>query len=99
VVACISALIDVDALKALMDATTTAKSRGSDPQVAGVLRGDSGPVAGRSRGGEISVEQASMRVSDESSENTSEMHCSTPSRKRASYTQAAAASSLAAAGV
>ena len=92
----VAGLIDVDDLKALMDASTTAKSRGSDPQVAGRLRGDSGPVAGRSRGGESVAQPAGMRVPDASSEDGHETHSSTPPRKRTSYTQAVAAASLAA---
>jgi len=92
----VAGLIDVDDLKALMDASTTAKSRGSDPQVAGRLRGDSGPVAGRSRGGESVAQPAGMRVPDASSEDGHETHGSTPPRKRTSYTQAMAAASLAA---
>ena len=92
----VAGLIDVDELKALMDAATTAKSRGSDPQVAGRLRGDSGPVAGRSRGGESVAQPAGMRVPDASSEDGHETHGSTPPRKRTSYTQAMAAASLAA---
>jgi len=99
----LAGLIDVDALKVLAAvapcAATTPKSRGSDPQVAGRLRVDSGPVAGRSRAGEIAAEQAATRLPDESIEIDSKTHCSTPTPKRrsqSSYTQPAALASLAA---
>jgi DNA primase len=87
----VAGLIDVEALKALIEvatsASTTPKSRGSDPQVAGVLRGDSGPVAGRSRGGQTSAEPASTRVGDDEAGEGGEMHCSTPTHPSASYPQ------------
>ena len=96
----VAGLIDVDELKALAElansAATTPKSRGSDPQVAGVLRATSGPGAGLSRGDQIPAEPANKRVPDESSEESSETHCSAPMRKRASYPQAVAVASLAA---
>jgi DNA primase catalytic core len=99
----LAGLIDVDALKALAavdpSAATAPKSRGSDLQVAGLLRGDSGSVAGRSRGTEIPAEPASMRVPDELSEAHGKPHCSVLNGKRRSYAKSAAGTSLAAAGV
>jgi DNA primase catalytic core len=93
----LAGLIDVDALKALMDAATTSKSRGTEAQVAGRLRGDSAPVAGRSRGSASAAKPASMRVADEALNTTDEMHCSGLNGSGTSYTQAVALASLAAA--
>ncbi len=92
----VAGLIDVDELKALVDAATTEKSRGSGTQVAGRLRGDSGPVAGMLRVEESAAEPASMRGGDESTPSTSKEHCSTPPRKRTPYPQAVKVASLAA---
>lgn len=104
----LAGLIDVAALKSLIEvasevasevansATTTPKSRDETPEVAGRLRVDSGPVAGRSRGGEIAAEPAVTRVPDDSREIDRKTHCSAPTPNRRSYTQAVAAASLAA---
>jgi hypothetical protein len=96
-------LIDVNALKTIAnassDATTTASSRGQASQFAGSTRPQRGANAGGSRPGEIVAEQAAARVPADSIETDSKTHCSPPTRKRAShasYTQAAAATSLAA---
>jgi hypothetical protein len=92
----LAGLIDVDALKSLTDAVTTPKSRGSTPEVAGRLRGGSGPVAGRSRAAEIAAEQAPTRVPGELSEAGGQTHCSGLNGQRRSYTQREAAASFAA---
>ena len=94
----VAGLIDVDALEALMAAGTTPKLRGSDPQVAGVLRVDSGPVAGRSRGAGTTASPAPTRLGEDLPDAGDKTHVPTPMRKRAPYPQPLAASSLAAAG-
>jgi DNA primase len=76
---------------------TVAKSRGSDPQVAGQLRGDSGPVAGMSRGAASADKPASMRVPVEDDDDEAEQHFQPAPRSRTSYTNGAEAPSLAAA--
>lgn len=89
----VAGLIDADALVALADAEaapTTAKSRGQTPEVAGRLRGSSGPVAAKSRDAESAVNPASMRVTADQPGADAEMHCSPPTRKRTSYPHSAA---------
>jgi DNA primase catalytic core len=102
----VAGLIDVEALKAVMDASTTGKSRGDDPEVAGRsdelagrLRGDSGPVTGRSRGSESAGEPVSMRAGAEIVADSGETHCSAPMRKPLPYTQSVVPTSSLAAGV
>ena len=91
-------LIDVEALKAASDAATTASSRGQTGQFAGSTRPQRGANAVGSRDGASGAEPASMRLGDETTIETVQMHCSTPPLKRRSYPQAVAAPSLAAAG-
>ena len=84
----VAGLIDIAALEALVATTTTPKSRGADAEVAGRLRGDSGPVAVGLRGGKSPVEAHGTGVSEALPATDNKTHCSTPTRKRASYTQA-----------
>jgi DNA primase len=101
----VAGLIEPAALQALAledKATTTAtKSRGSDPQVAGRLRSDSGPVAGMSRGAASAEKPASMRVAAKDADDEAEQHFQPTPRVRTqsgtSYTKGAEAPSLAAA--
>jgi DNA primase len=102
----VAGLITPAALQALateLNTATTAtatvkKSRGSDPQVAGQLRGDSGPVAGMSRGATSADKPASMRVPVEDADDEAEQHFQPAARSRTSYTNGTEAPSLAAAG-
>ncbi len=80
----VAGLIDVATLEAAMASTkaaptftsTVAKSRGADPEVAGRLRGDSGPVAGMSRAGASADQPASMRVAAVDADDEAQTHCS-----------------------
>lgn len=83
----VAGLIDVAALEALAAAATTAKSRGSIPEVAGRSRGDSGPVAAKSRDDELAAKQASIRVTSDQTGADAKTHCSPPIAKTASYPQ------------
>jgi hypothetical protein len=102
----VAGLITPAALQALateLNTATTAtatvtKSRGADPEVAGRLRGDSGPVAGMSRGAASADKPASMRVAAVDAEDEAEQHFQPAPRSRASYTNGTEAPSLAAAG-
>ena len=78
-------LLDVATLH---DAPTVAKSRGQTPQGAGQLRGDSGPVAAHSRGGELVAEPRDMRLAADLPSVDSETHCSSLHAPDTSYTQA-----------
>jgi DNA-binding transcriptional ArsR family regulator len=93
----VAGLIDMAALEALIATATTPKSRGVDPEVAGGLRGGSGPVVGRSRGSESPADAKPVRPSGDSLDASSKTHCSPPLRKSRSYPQPAAASLAAAA--
>jgi len=97
----VAGLIEPAALQALVlgtSATTMApKSRGSDPQVAGRLRGDSGPVAGMSRGAASADKPASMRVPSENADDEAEQHFQPMPRAVTSYTNGAELAALAAA--
>ena len=84
----VAGLIDVAALEALAAAATTAKSRGSTPEVAGGVRGDSGPVAGRSRGGESPEDAHPVGPSGDMPDTDSKTHGSLAPRKSRSYQQA-----------
>ena len=80
----VAGLIDLATLEAAMaDAKaaptvtpTVAKSRGTDPQVAGRLRAASGPVAGMSRAGASADKPASMRVAGVDADEDVQTHCS-----------------------
>lgn len=96
----VAGLIGMEALEALVaaqhSAPTTPKSRGGTPQVAGRLRGSSGPVAAMSRGKPLPGEPLSMRFSKDMPEPDSEMHCSPPNGKSRSYLSPVVVSPLAA---
>lgn len=89
----LAGLIDVAALESV---ATPPNSRGRDPQVAGRLRADRGPVAARLRGEENLAEQALARLGEESVDRDTETHVLRPNGKAASYVPVSAASSLAA---
>jgi hypothetical protein len=99
----VAGLIDADALAALAardPAPAVAKSRGQAPEVAGRLRGECGPVAAKSRGGESAAMPASTGGAADQPSIDAEIHCSGPTRQRTSYAHSAAvpaAASLAAA--
>ena len=98
----VAGLITLAALQALTNTVATAtatvaKSRGSDPEVAGRLRGDSGPVAGMSRGAASADQPASMRVAAADADDEAEQHFSPARHSRTSYTNGTEAPSLAAA--
>ena len=101
----VAGLIDMAVLQALaieakpaaVAASTAPKSRGSDPQVAGQLRGDSGPVAGMSRISTSADKPASMRLVAEGAGDAAEQHVLPARVERTSYTRSVEPSSLAAA--
>lgn len=89
----VAGLIDAGALAALAaenHAPTAAKSRGQTTEVAGRLRGSSGPVAAKSRHDESAAKPASTRLAADQRGADAEMQCSPPSRKRTSYPHSAA---------
>lgn len=92
----VAGLIDVAALEALAAAPTTAKSRGSPPEVAGGSRGGSGPVAGRSRVDDSPPNPPPAQASGDLADPDDKTHGSRPNGKTASYPQPIP---LAAAGV
>jgi len=77
--------------------TTVSKLRGVDPEVAGRLRGDSGPVAGMSRVAASADKPASMRVPAVGADDEAEQHFQPVPRAGTSYTNGAELASLAAA--
>jgi len=93
----VAGLIEVDALEALMVATTMPKSRGSTPEVAGRSRGDSGAVAGRSRGNESPAKADSISVSGDMPDIGGKTHLLRGNTKPPSYPHSAVVP-LAAAG-
>ncbi len=92
----LSGLIDVDGLR---DATTTPKSRGVEPEVAGQtdelavrVRGDSGPVAARSRSASSAAKPAPARLAATSTaDDASTRTPGTATLPVLSYPQASAA--------
>ncbi len=98
----VAGLITPAALQALantaaMATTTASKSRGADPQVAGRLRGDSGPFAGMSRGDASADKPVSTRVPAKDADDEAEQHFQPAAHSRTSYTNGTDAPSLAAA--
>ncbi len=81
----LSGLIDPTELQ--ISGTTTAKSRGETPEVAGRLRGGSAPVAAPSRGNESAREPVSMRDTDEPEADGAKKHLSRLADKTPSYMQ------------
>jgi DNA primase catalytic core len=84
----LSGLLDPAALQA---ATTTAKSRGEAPEVAGRLRGDSAPVAAPLRVAGTAPEPATARVAEETGQATGKTHLQRVNGKVLSYPQPVAA--------
>ena len=80
-------LIDLDALKAAADATTTASSRGDAGQFAGSSRPQRGANAVGSRGNESPAKQDSISVSGDMPDTGSKTHLLRPGSKIASYPQ------------
>lgn len=92
----VAGLIDVDALAVLATATAV-KSRAAVPEVAAVSRGECGPVAGMSRGGESAGEPDAMRITGDCAGADAKPRLLKGNGKPRSYPQTVAASSLAAA--
>ena len=84
--ASLAGLIEIDALRQLAT-TTTAKSRGEAPEVAGRLRGDSGLIAGRLRVDESAQTPHPAGVSGDSSEIDGKPHVLRSNTKTPSYPQ------------
>jgi DNA primase len=100
----VAGLITPAALQALASTAATAtataaKLRGAEPQVAGRLRADSGPVAGMSRDSATADKPASMRVAAKDPGDEAEQHFALAPQTRRSYAQSTEATSLAAVGV
>jgi DNA primase len=91
----VAGLIEPAALEA-MAAATVPKSRGSDPEAAGRLRGDSGPAAGMSRSAASADQPASMRVAADPAGDDAEQHFQAMPRAGTSYTNGAGVPVLAA---
>jgi DNA primase len=79
-------LIDVT-----MIATTTASSRGSDPHLAQVSRGDRGPIAGGARASESIATPGNSGTPDDPPENPHELRLLRPNGREASYVSTATA--------
>ena len=86
----VAGLIDMPALEALVATATTPKSRGVDPEVAGGLRGGSGPVAGRSRGNESPANLPPVRTSGDPLDANGKPHVHKGNGRGRSYPPAAA---------
>jgi hypothetical protein len=93
----VAGLIDIAILQTLVATPTTDKSRGADPEAAGGLRADSGPVAERSRAKASPAEPHSKDVSGECADADCKTHVYKVHGKSPSYPQAVALP-LAAAG-
>jgi DNA primase catalytic core len=93
----VAGLIDLATLEARIATATTAKSRGADPEVAGGLRADSGPVAGGARGRASPADPHSKGVSEECADTDRKTPIHKGNGKSPSYPQAVALP-LAAAG-
>jgi DNA primase catalytic core len=81
----VAGLIDAAALEALAATPAMRKSRGAAPEVAGGVRGECGPVAGRSRDAESAANPAPARLPDESPPAERETHVHRGNGKTASY--------------
>lgn len=92
----VAGLIDMAALEVLVATATTPKSRGVDPEVAGGLRGGSGPVAGRSRATESPANPPPVRTSGDPLDASSKPHVHKGNGRSRSYPQPTAASLAAA---
>ena len=81
-------LIDVERLAAVVKTTTTtAEVAGVKGEVAGRLRADRGPVAGRSRGGEIAGDARGSSLSEESTLKSTKTHSKKGNGSEPSYAQ------------
>lgn len=83
----VAGIIEVDALQALRASTTTDKSRGQTPEVAGRKRGDSGVVSGRSRDEKLPAKPIFTGIAGGNDETDSETHLLRPNGKIMSYPQ------------
>lgn len=81
----VAGLMDVATLEALAATPTTTKSRGVDPEVAGRLRGDSGLVAGASRGRQSPVAPHGTDVSGDSADDDAKTQSHKGNGKSPSY--------------
>ena len=81
----LAGLIDIATLQAMAATPTTDKSRGADPEVAGGLRVDSGPVAGRSRAKASPAEPHAVSVSDDCADADRKTHVHRGNGKSQSY--------------
>jgi hypothetical protein len=79
-------LVDVDALKAAMDATTTASSRGEPPQFAGSTRPQRGANAGGSRPGKNAASPDAQSASEDSSDQSAKTRLLEQKSENPSYT-------------
>jgi hypothetical protein len=78
-------LIDLDTLKAAIDATTTKSSRGETGQFAGSTRPQRGANAVGSRDGKLPAKPSSISVSEDIEETDHKNHCSRQTHKSLSY--------------
>jgi len=83
----VAGLVEVETLRALVTETTTEKSRGETPEVAGDSRGGRGPIAGRSRDEESAVNTVSTRSYDEPPGDSSKTCFVTANDSATSYPQ------------
>lgn len=83
----VAGLIQIDALNALTSIAMTSKSRGNPPEVAGRLRGSSGPVAAMSRGEPSPAEPINTTVCQEISDSGQKTHLLSPNVNSAAYPQ------------
>ncbi|CAG0929101.1 DNA primase [Rhodocyclaceae bacterium] len=81
----VAGLIDVATLEALAATPAMPKSRGVPPEVAGRLRGECGPVAGRSRDAESAADPAPARLPAELPAEPPQTHVYKNNDKTASY--------------
>ena len=81
----LSGLIDAETIEGIEAVPTMAKSRGQHPEVAGRLRGDSGPVAGPSRLAPSADKPALARVLANEADDEPQTHALRPNGKHPSY--------------
>lgn len=83
----VAGLIEVDALQVLRANTTTDKSRGQTPEVAGRSRADSAPVAAKSRDEKLPAKPILTGIAGENDDTDSKPHLLRPNGKIMSYPQ------------
>ena len=81
----LSGLIDAETIEGIDAVPTMAKSRGQHHEVAGRLRGDSGPVAGPSRVASLADKPALARVLADEADDELQTHVLRPNGKHPSY--------------